>query len=266
VTPTEIVAKYLKRIRTEWGLSRRAFAEKIGWTEHKLLDLEHGRDRRRVPSPDELFALCAHSQITLVDLFLPPPGIEQIELPLDAMNPTTPLDSFNPVLDRSTYAQMLFGIPSQYLEPDALPGFRKSLADESVKQAILTQHPSVVQILAPLRQRHREILRDLTAALIAEGEVSLQSDAGETVVVDPTQVHMSVDEARAEEAEARQLVAGALNQELRLLERRIDSGELPKPPQPKEPQKVWGAYVRGHKEPLDQLAAEWLAQIEQEDD
>ena len=296
MTPNEIVAANLRRMREKGlKLSREAFAKKVGWSPSRLQDLEHARDRQPGITPDELFALCAHLPITLFDLFLPPPDVENVDMP-EAMAPTAAVDIVVPSMGRSHYGQLLFGIPSRYLEPDSRPRFLKSLAAEGVREAILMQHPSVVQVLDPLRQDHREILRELTAALIAEGVVSLQNEDGDAVVVDPALVRMSVAEARELEVKARQLVAKALDLKIQQVERRIVDGELPEPPSPddaqeppspddaqevwaayvrgdegsQEPpspsQEVWAAHVRGDEGPLNELAAAWLAQIEQGED
>lgn len=277
MTPNEIVAANLERIRTETGLSRKALAEQLGWTEHRIVDLEHGRERRPSPKPDELFALCNRLPVTLFDLFLPPPGIEDVDLPLDSMDPQTVGEVQQPTMDRGEYGQMLFAIPARSLEPDNLRGLWDTLASDNVRRAILAQHPKVVELLEPIGREQRDLTREMFAALAAGGLLGIIGDDGELIesanaVAIVEDVYgsrsappMGVEEAREEERRLRHLFHETTDYGVDQVERQIRNGLLPEPRLPEDPAEVWTEHVRGDHEQFDALVSEWLEQINEQE-
>lgn len=261
MTPNGVVAANIQRLRKELGLSRKALADHIGWSEHKILDLEHGRDRRPGITPDELYVLGVALEATVFELLIPEAGIDQVDLPTDLVPQYAELAI--PSVTASQYVESLFGMSAKLLTPERLDRMIDRLAYGQVRRGILAQHPLARQFIDPWMEAYGQHWGFLYHAIISSrdlgwtGDVT-QAEAAEQVrEVYSISVPMELEDARAEEAKLRRLLDEATDHGVLEVERLIAAGVLPEPPKPDDPHEALDDV-----DVLMALVDEWLTQIE----
>jgi len=140
---SSVVAENVRRLRTENGWSRKRLAERLGWSESKVVDLEHGReDRERPASVDDIGRLCLAFQCSVFDLLLPLP------------------DSVEREVERREIVERIFRMPPEALAPDQITRSFDAYKD----RVILRGHPDVIAAGAPLADLVENRLEEWRAA------------------------------------------------------------------------------------------------------
>ena len=148
MTPNEIVAANIVRLRRDtdrWNgqeLTRTKLAHACGWSDSKLLDIEHGRDRRPGATPDELYVLARALEVTIYDLLVPPPGVEFVES--DGPDGAAPYTVWS--VDKYTWT--IFGMPRDMFDTSALSTLRDTALSATLRRRVLAYHPGILLALA----------------------------------------------------------------------------------------------------------------------
>lgn len=88
-----VIRDNLKGLREAKGWSQRQVADKLTertgdkWSQTRVLDLEGGRDRDRIISPEELAVLCLVYGVSLLDLLQPPDESTKVRVGQDEVSP-----------------------------------------------------------------------------------------------------------------------------------------------------------------------------------
>lgn len=270
MTPNATVARNIRRLREEAGLTRPELAERCGWNEGKIRDLEHDRRKTSGVKPDELLELCIALRISVFDLFIP--DVDQA-----SVQRTFGPDEGSPVVARGDYIERLFGVPEGELESEPRRNARAAADRRRVRAWILAQHPAVRVTTDPLWHDLDQWSRILQVALEAAGRSAhfrIQIDVGSTDPLDRAKARarlLGLDPNAAYEklkladawryvVEADRAVREAEDRGVALLEAEIQAGLLTEPPIPEHREQL--ERLLSSDDELEEVAARWLERVQ----